>query len=372
MLRTVVLLTCISAILTGCGLVEFGGGNGREVPSESYAMDREAPLSPRAEKTSVLGSTGEAEEIQPEPVERKRIYSGYAFLLVDSIEEDKKRIGSLAENAGGYIESSFESSVVIRVPAEEFDRVFKTLLTFGEVLQKSVETIDVTEAFQDLSTRLTIGQKTRERLYVLLEKTDDVEERLEILREIRRLTEEIERIGLRLTLLERQVSFSRISVDLAARLAYEGVTKDNIPFVWIADLNPLYGSLRRLRGRVSIDLGREFAVIPSIKVFSAESADGVRVRIGTTRNRPVGDASFWQKALNHHLNRLYKTAENTEVGPVRGVLFRSKDRIPFLYFAGVTVRGKNLGVVEVFFPSDEAYRSRWDSVRKGIEALQYR
>ena len=91
--------------------------------------------------------------------------------------------------------------------ASKFDGLFAAVLEFGDVLFKSAETVDVSEAFSDLSSRLDIAEKARERLYILLGKTDDVDERLKILREIRRLTEEIEQIRLTLTGLSKLVAF---------------------------------------------------------------------------------------------------------------------------------------------------------------------
>ena len=370
--------------LTGCSRVSdlFNAADeGMASTAESYEMQRESPSpSGRGRKSAVPTDAGSPEEDaemalaepQPEQEQRKRIYSGYAFLLVDSIEEEKKKIGILAEDSGGYIESSYESSVVIRVPAGDFEKIFQRLLSFGEVISKSVETVDVTEAFRDLSTRLTVARKTRERLYSLLEKTDDVEERLQILREIRRLTEEIEAIGLRLTLLERQISFSRISIDLEARLANTDFSRDNIPFPWIAGLNPLHSSLRRLRGRISFDLGKGFAVIPNTRVYAAESADGVRARVGTTRNLPEGNTEFWQKALHHHLGGFYKTADLWQLGSINGVLFRSKDRTPFAYFVGITVHNRDIGIIEVFFPNVEAFDARWENIKNGLEGFRFK
>ena len=220
--------------------------------------------------------------------ERRRIYSGSARLLVDDIGERKRAIALLAEEQGGYVEATYERSIVVRVPAGRFQEIFERLLTFGEVQHKSVETQDVTEAYSDLQARLGLAEKTRERLYALLEKTSDVEERLRILREIKRLSEEIERFRLTLELLDRQIAFSRIGVELVPRLDAEQQGRQGIPFRWIAALDPVSPSLGRLDGRVNLDLGDDFAVFSRERIFRAEGPDGTRVRVGTTANRPPG------------------------------------------------------------------------------------
>ncbi len=146
------------------------------------------------------------------------------------MENRKVEIFSLAEESGGYVESAFSGIIVIRVPVEKFDEMFERVLGLGEVVRKSVETYDVTEYFRDLSVRLEIAEKTRDRLYKLLEKTDDVDERLELLREIRRLTDEIERIKQNLELIKKQISFSRITIELIPRLTGQTEDKNSIPF----------------------------------------------------------------------------------------------------------------------------------------------
>jgi hypothetical protein len=128
-----------------------------------------------------------------------------------------------------------------------------------------------------------------------------VEERVGILKEIKRLTDEIESIKRNLEMIKQQVSFSRIIVGLPQRPG----GKEKIPFDCIRSLDPLYSSLRSLKGTIELDLGGDFAVFEKEDAFRAESAEGTRVRVGTARNDPLGDSAFWQKALSHFLREYY-------------------------------------------------------------------
>jgi hypothetical protein len=266
----------------------------------------------------------------------------------------------------------YQNSVVVRVPAEHFNMIFEEILRLGEVLDRFIETFDVTEYFRDLETRLDISRKTRERLYVLLERTTDVEERLKILREIKRLTDEIERIEGNLRTLEEQVSFSRITVELVPRLDYRPEERDRIPFSWISALDPLYVSIRDLKGRVTVELEDDFALFQKEKAFRAESADGVRIRIGTTHNDPHGDGSFWQRAVVHHLGKYYGGYEEFELNNLKAVLFSSKDAEPFYYLVGVRDRGRRLYVVEVFFPDHGALEEKLAKVKTSLGGMKIR
>jgi hypothetical protein len=340
------------------------------------AMKKMAPSVSAGDSDNRLSKADEAQQqnvnqqAQNKEDQRMRVYSGFARLVVDSVERQKEDIIKLAEESKGYVEGVYETMVVIRVPAARFDELFARVLSFGDVDFKSVETFDVTDAFFDLSSRLDIAVKARERLYTLLAKTEDVEERLKILREIRRLTEEIEQIKLTLEELDLLVEFSRIEVELIPRLAQQNSTK-SIPFPWIAGLSPLNASITRLSGKVSFPLTDAFARFENERYYRAESATGVRLRCGSIANDPAGDAQFWQNALVHHLAGRYQDYERLSLsgGSILAVCFTSKDAEPFRYLVGVAVRKDRLYVIEVFFPSEGVYGDSFESVKTMIEGV---
>lgn len=370
-------------------LLLFGCGGEKEgVYEEEGAYGKEMPAAPEMAKSSVRdrstdSSVAEMKESAPAEVspgashpkkaeERKRIYSGYSRLMVDDVEEQKDNISRIAEESGGYVESVYESTIIIRIPAESFEIIFSAILKLGEIINKSIETYDVTEYFRDLSVRLEIAEKTRTRLYVLLEKTDDVEERLKILREIKRLTEQIERIRLTLDLLERQIALSRITIELIPRLPVEDQDRQSIPFYWIANLKPLYPSLGELKGKIDFELSDDFAVFTDERIFRAESPDGIRVRVSSTENKPEGDSMFWQKALSYHLGKFYRETDELEFEDVQAVLFLSKDRKPFYYLVGVAAVKKTLFVIEVFFPDEAIFRENIAVIKEALAGFQVR
>lgn len=309
-----------------------------------------------SEPSSVIGQSDGQAEGKPEKEKRKRVYSGSGRLICEDVNETKSSISRIAEENGGYVEGVWENLIIIRVPAALFAQLFEEVLAFGEVDFRKTETVDVTEYFADLSTRLEIAEKTRERLYLLLEKTEDLEERLKILREIRRLTEEIESLGNTLRSLEKRIAFSRIQIELQPRLVEESIMRESIPFGWIADLNPLYPVLQDLDKKIEVPLDDSFAVFSGEKIFRAENPDGVRIRISRTPNSPQGDTKFWQEALNYHLSPLYSNTEKLSFrdGEIMGVLFTSKDTNPFHYLVAQSAEKDFITVLEAFFPTSES------------------
>jgi hypothetical protein len=382
-------LAFVIGALLGCGgggsssRRSFGAEESAAQPMEDILREAPAPRAGKAaggaarddllaeiadESSGILASTTAPQR----PAERKRIYSGFCRLTVDEVEQAKAELTQFAERNGGYVESAYENTIVLRVPAPRFRELFEAILDKGELLYKSIETFDVSDYFRDQEIRLRTAERARQRLYTLLERTDDVEERLEILREIKRLSEEIEGIRLRLESLERQISYSRITVELVPRLPVGRIRKEDIPFAWIASLEPVHGSLPGLRGRANLPLGEDFAILEERRVFRAESSDGTRVRIGSTRNQPHGDEEFWQQALIHHLQPFYKQADPLEAGSLKGVLFTSKDRNPYAYLVAVSVKGGRLYVIEVFFPDLEAKERHLKGIREALDSLEVR
>ncbi|MBN2444698.1 MAG: DUF4349 domain-containing protein [Spirochaetales bacterium] len=334
------------------------------VTSEDYEGGYERGISKREDiSTKDQDSVNQEEQVD----DRMKVYFGFLRLRVDNITESRSTISSMADEAGGYVEESYEDTIIIRIPKELFKEILGRLMNLGEVLNKSIETYDVTDFFQDLTARLEIAKTTRDRLYALLERITDVKERLKILKEIRRLSEEIENINLTLENIKRLISFSRITIKLEQRLTdLSTENKQTIPFAWIAALDPFYISLARLSGRVSINLGDEFAVFKNKRYFFAESTEGVRLHIASTKNTPRGDSEFWQKAVEYHLSRFYKGTEFLDLGVFKAVEFTSKDAEPFTYIVGVFVRKDTIFVCEVLFPNRKTYSEWGDEVKEYI------
>jgi hypothetical protein len=327
---------------------------GYEYPEPAMTESDEMPRG-RSEDAGSAGSEPSPEAV-PEPAAdaapRLRVFSATLELSVASVDRGRDEIMSLVNEAGGYVESSQADFLVVRVPAAEFDIALERIGSAGDILSRSVETADVTEQFADLEGRLEIARAARERLYELLERTSDSDEQVAILREIRRLTEEIEGIAGSLDSLGRLVEYSRITVWLYSRLTGEDYLLSEIPFPWIAGLNPLSPTIDKARRSFDGELPADFARFSEGRLIRAESADGVRVRLGARENDPEGDAAFWREALIFHRGPLYAAATPFEVGSFLGVSFESRDAEPFVYWVLVAVRERELVVAELFFPSD--------------------
>jgi hypothetical protein len=324
----------------------------------------------QTESVSVTDSSADTATQPVSPQERLRVFSADLEISVPSVSVAREEAITYVESIGGYVESSGESYLVVRVPAPAFDASLARLEALGELLSRSVSTADVTDQYLDLDRRLQIAETSRERLYELLERAEDADERVSILREIRRLTEEIEQLRNSLDSLSRLIQFSRITISLVARIQTTRAALSTIPFSWIAQLDPLRHTLGRASRAIEVTPPEDFAVFSQGALVSAESADGVRFRVSARANQPEGDAAFWQEALSYHLSPLYRTATPIEAGAFRGVRLESKDISPFVYVVAVMVRENETLVAEVFYPDLNAEAAHEAAIVAALEAAQ--
>ena len=352
-------------LVTGCA--GFAGyeatPSGREVRGEvSEQADRAAPSPesrPRSAAAPVMEASAEARLLVPdrpivEPAERLRVYSASLELSVARVEAARRAVIDYVDGIGGHVERSQDDTLVVRVPAARFGDAMSRIEREGTVLARAVETADVTDQYADLERRLEIAVRSRDRLYELLERSEEAPERVAILREIRRLTEEVELLRSSLASLADFVAFSRITVRLIARIPTGGPERDRIPFPWIARLDPLRATVGPSGRELQLRPPGSFAVFESGRQIRAEAADGTRFRAGGRTNDPTGDAAFWSDALLHHLRPFYRSAEPITVGPFRGAVFESRDTVPHSYLVLVAPRADELIVVESYFPTPQA------------------
>ena len=285
---------------------------------------------------------------------RLRVYSGSLELSVVRVDPARLAISEYVTSIGGYVERSRDELLVVRVPADLFREAMRTIEAEGLVLARSVETEDVTDRYADLDRRLEIATRSRERLYALLERSEDANDQVAILREIRRLTEEIERLQGALASLGDLVRYSRITIRLVPRIQPSPPSVGRTPFTWIGRLDPLRASIGPAARDLRFDVPQTLAVFEQGRRIRAEGADGSRVRLGGRVNDPSGDAEFWARALDHHLGPLYRTVQPFASGPFTGVLLESRDPDPHFYLVMVAVRNEELLVLEAFLPNASA------------------
>jgi hypothetical protein len=150
---------------------------------------------------------------------RLLIYSGSLSVVVPVVEDEVKKLVAMVEGMGGYLQNQNDGVVTLRIPATVFFAVIDSIKKNGKVTSENLSTNDVTAQVFDIELRLQTAEESRKRLLELLRNAQKTEDLLNIEREVRRLTEEIESMKGQLRVLRDQVSFSTLTVQFFANAA---------------------------------------------------------------------------------------------------------------------------------------------------------
>jgi hypothetical protein len=182
---------------------------------EAAALPPVEPLAPGEDFATSLADPGQ---------ERLIIRTGHLSVVVVDTETTIADIARLATRSGGWVVSSNVyqyderakmGSIALRVPAERFDEVVTAIKTAAvSTTSETTDSRDVTDDYVDLSARLSNLEATAARVRAFLDEAQNVEEALDVNRELSRLEEQIEVIKGRMQYLSQSAAFSTINVEV--------------------------------------------------------------------------------------------------------------------------------------------------------------
>jgi hypothetical protein len=180
-----------------------------------------------------LGST--ASSASPLTQDRLLTKEGGLWLRVANIERTQLEAVAIIEGEGGLIVKSQIGSIEARVPPARFEDTMNRLAAIGVVAQRWTNVQDVTEQVADLDLRIRVARDSFGRLSELLAKAEKVEDMLNIEKELRRLTQEIESMEGDRRGITRRVESSSIAVTIEQLVEVANQPRDLQSFPWITD-----------------------------------------------------------------------------------------------------------------------------------------
>ena len=294
-----------------------------------------------------------AQQPQPTP-RRKRLvhYDSWARLRVDSPEEAARAAVEQVRAVQGYVETQTKMRLVLRVPVAAFEALFDAMLRLGEVLDKSISAQDVTEAFTAIDLRLRTLKTARDRLTELLAKAKNENERLQILAQIGRLTEQIDTLEVKLDTLARLAAFSRITLELVPKNVAGPRPEEPVAAMrWIWQLSPYQFNVAQRSERLEVEVPEGFVELSQRDNFVAESADGAVIWSAERDNDPEGTTDFWLSAIETRLSRVYPHTKRVPLGRFSAIEVREADEDGLHYLIGVRVKEDALELIEVRYPT---------------------
>ncbi len=330
---------------------------------------------------STPAETTETEEpLNPEAARQRMVfYDGFVKLRSVKPQETLDAAAELAKAVGGYVESLKSNMIILRIPVAKFDEIYKAVLKLADVLEKSVSARDITESFQDVELRLATAIMTRNRLVELLSQSKDEKEKIRLLKEIQRLSEQVETLENLKAMLATMADFSKLTIVVEERqlMAGRADAEELAEFKWIASLSPFKRDAWKDKTRLNFTVPKEMVELDKKDRFIAESADGAVFWALCRDNLPEGDAQFWIEAIKVRLAQEFGAVSQQKAGDYVLLRFVENAEKPYIYFIGVKAdhvgadREPPLHLIQVYFPS-EAQEKRYgesilDSIAKGVQ-----
>jgi hypothetical protein len=344
------------------------GGRGSARSKRQMAAGPETPVPPPA-AVSPSAPSEPSPDAQPQTPATGRMvyYNGTARLRVAKVDETHRQLQALAAKSGGLVESQYARAITLRVPVARFQEVYDQILLLGDVLDKRISASDITDHYTATALRLQTSRTTRDRLIELLALAEDDRDKLFLIREIQRLTEEIDRLEGNSRSLESMASLSRITVQLVprAKVTWRGSGEDATELAWIRALSPFRMDVAREHRKLPLAAPGGMVDLQEPGHWVAESADGARVWSASLPNEPRGTVEFWLSALETRLADEFSAAEIGTVGGGKTLRLVSRDDAPYVWVVGVRVVGNRLHLIEQFYPS-LAHEARY---REAVHAM---
>ena len=152
------------------------------------------------------------------------------------------QVPTIVAGLGGFVSSSTSSSaeegdelrqaagsIVVRIPADQFDAARTELVGLGELRHQEVRGTDVSAQLTDLDARLRNLRSQEEAMRLLMTKANTLGETVEVQRELGNLRGQIEQLAAEQLRLSDAVAMSTLTVHLAEPGAAIGGTEDPSP-----------------------------------------------------------------------------------------------------------------------------------------------
>jgi hypothetical protein len=193
--------------------------------AESPAPAPASAPAPAAAKSTLhkeaVPAVKDSQESKPDVSKRKLIKEGEIRFETSDVNQTTALIKKAANELHGYVseekqykdDSRTQNRMIIRVPAEKFDKLIETISANASYIEdKQVKLLDVTEEYIDVMARIKTQKDLETRYRQLLSHAKAVEDMIEIEKQMAEVREQIESAEGRLKYLNDRISYSTLTV----------------------------------------------------------------------------------------------------------------------------------------------------------------
>jgi hypothetical protein len=172
--------------------------------------------------TPAVGAGFEAGAPARLPSDPMLIRTASLRLRVEDVAKAHEEVGRIAAEADGYVADTTlnaetgpsSATITIRVPSRGLESVMDRVVTLGKLLEKRINTQEVSEEYVDLGSRKRNLEREEQQLLELLKRAGKIPELLQVEQTLARVRGEVERIAGRMRYLENRVALSAVTVRL--------------------------------------------------------------------------------------------------------------------------------------------------------------
>ncbi len=206
-------------------------------PAESQTEAKDEKQKPdEVDRAIAAGSTiPAAKEVGRNPAEtpvpalanRKLIRNAKVELEIVRFDDAIQEITAFANEERGYVATSssekqangkLKGEIVVRVLPENLDHFLQKIRVLGELKNQTLGTEDVTKAYFDTDSRLKNARVMEQRMIDMLKKkSDDINDLLQVEKELGRVREQIEQMQGDLKYWDSQVQFATVTIQLTEK-----------------------------------------------------------------------------------------------------------------------------------------------------------
>lgn len=228
-LMVVCIAVVVAAGCTGVPSTTWDQSSGSSEAAHVYTSDNGGPALQTA-KMSVGGSEAPVPAaISPPttgsdtPVDTKIIKTADITIEVKDVTGSVDQLKALVTANGGYLSSSniqtdynnqLSGTVVLRIPAAQFDTTLDGVKAIGTVKSVSTQGEDVTEEYVDLQAQQTSYRNQLAQYNEIMKKAVNVSDVIEVQQQIDQIQTQLDRLEGRLKYLDNRLDLSTITVTL--------------------------------------------------------------------------------------------------------------------------------------------------------------
>jgi hypothetical protein len=226
-MRAIYFLLLISATIVACGTASMEPNAAKEkqaVTAADYKSSNE--VSTQLTDSTVSGSVVQDEVYNgAKPVfdwDKKIIKTANMQAECKEYKLYNQKLRALVKQYGGWIASEAEvqrperlnNTFSVKVPVPQFDELVTAISALdGKLLEKQINTQDVTGQMTDTKARIEARKQVREKYMEFLKQAKTMEDVLKVQLEINDVHEEIEVASSSLQSLQHQSSFSTVNIN---------------------------------------------------------------------------------------------------------------------------------------------------------------